>query len=72
MAQLTGFGKEVKKRLVDIEQTQEWLMHQIKEHTGLFVDSGYMYKILTGDRNAPKIVHAIVDILDLKENHTTT
>ena len=38
---------------------------EIKERTGLYVDSGYMYKILTGQRNAPKIVAAIREILNL-------
>ena len=54
MTQLTVFGKEVKKKLVDIGQSQAWLMDKINGKTGLFIDSGYMYKILTGKRNAPK------------------
>ena len=29
-------------------------------------DNGYMYKILTGQRNAPKIVAAICEILNIK------
>lgn len=62
---LTPFGKEVKKRLVDLEQSQNWLMQQITQRTGLFVDSGYMHKVLTGERNAPKIVQAIREILDI-------
>lgn len=63
---LTTFGKQVKYRLIDIEQTQAWLQERIKEETGLFVDSGYMYKILTGQRNAPKITQAICEILDIQ------
>jgi hypothetical protein len=30
------------------------------------VDGGYMYKILTGQRNAPKIVAAICEILNIQ------
>ncbi len=67
VAQFTAFGKEVKKALVDVGETQDWLMKRIEGDTGLFVDSGYMYKILTGQRNAPKIVQAIREILDLPE-----
>lgn len=67
MAQLTAYGKEVKKRLIDIGQPQEWLIGQIKEKTGLFCDAGYLYKIFTGDRNAPTIVTAINEILGIKE-----
>ena len=65
MAQPTEFGKEVKKRLVDINQNQIWLINQVKGKTGLFLDSGYLNKILTGRRNAPKVVQAIREILEL-------
>ena len=65
MAQLTAFGKEIKKKLVDIERTQDWLITQVKENTGLYFDSGYLYKIMTGERNAPNIVTAIRQILEL-------
>jgi hypothetical protein len=45
---------------------QKWLEEAVSEITGLYVDSGYMYKILTGQRNAPKIVSAIREILNLQ------
>ena len=67
MAQFTEFGKDVKKVLIDVGETQDWLMKQIESNTGLFVDSGYLYKIFTGQRSAPKIVQAIRQILDLPE-----
>ena len=60
-----GFGKEVKKKLVDIDQTQKWLMGQITERTGLYMDGFYLHKILTGQCASPKIVTAIKEILDL-------
>ena len=62
---MTEFGKTVKKRLIDIGKSQEWLIAQVRENTGLFLDNGYIYKILTGKRNAPKIVDAIKEILEL-------
>ena len=62
---MTEFGKSVKKRLIDIGKSQEWLIAQVREKTGLFLDNGYIYKILTGKRNAPKIVDAIKEILEL-------
>lgn len=65
MTQFTEFGRDVKKALIDAGETQDWLMKRIKDSTGLFVDNGYIYKILTGQRNAPKIVQAIREILDL-------
>lgn len=72
MAQFTAFGKDVKKSLIDTGQTQDWLIKQIESNTGLFLDSGYMYKILTGQRNAPKIVQSIREILDIPEQEQDT
>lgn len=65
MAQITAFGKEVKKRLVDIDCQQAWLVEEVRKETGQFFDGGDLRKILTGQRNAPKIVQAIRDVLDL-------
>jgi hypothetical protein len=48
-------------------KTQKWLEEAVSEKTGLFVDNGYMYKILTGQRNAPKIVEAICEILNIEK-----
>ena len=68
MAQLSGFGKQVKKKLIDIDCDQNWLIDQVKERTGLFFDSSYLRRILTGERTSQKIISAICDILDLKFN----
>lgn len=61
----TEFGLCVKNKLLRLGKEQKWLEEEIVRRTGLFVDSGYMYKILTGQRNAPKIVKAICEILDI-------
>lgn len=68
------FGLCVKKKLLDLGMTQKELEEEVNKRTGLFVDAGYMYKILTGQREAPKIAQAVREILDLpeQEQHTTT
>ncbi len=63
----TSFGLCVKTELLRRGKTQTWLMKRIGEDTGLFVDDSYLYKILTGQRNAPKIVEAIKDILNIPD-----
>ena len=45
MAKTCEFGKEIKKRLVDIEQTQEWLIAEVSKDTGKYFDSGYLHRI---------------------------
>lgn len=65
-ATYSQFGKQVKYRLIDLGKTQTWLQKLITEKTGLFMDSSYMYKILTGRSNAPKVVRAICEILEIE------
>lgn len=64
-SKFTDFGLCVKTELLRRGKEQKWLEEQIHEMTGLFVDDGYIYKILTGQRNAPRVVQAIREILDL-------
>ena len=61
----TDFGLCVKTELLRQGKTQLWLEEAVAESTGMYIDSSYMCKILTGQRNAPKIVAAIREILSL-------
>lgn len=67
MSKFSDFGLCVKTELLRRGKEQKWLENAVTEKTGLYMDSGYMHKILTGQRNAPKIVAAIREILNLKE-----
>ena len=62
----TDFGKTVKHRLIDIDQSQGWLVEEVKKKTGLYFDSSYLQKILNGKSSAPKLVNAISEILDIE------
>lgn len=66
----TLFGKKIKKRLVDLDKKQSWLIDQVVSKTGLYFDDSYLYKVMTGQRNAPKIVQAICEILDITNTPT--
>ena len=71
VAEYTKFGLAVKTKLLGPPvRTQSWLANEVSTRTGLFVDDAYISKILTGQRNAPKIVTAIKEILDLPETIT--
>lgn len=63
----TEFGLCVKTELLKRGKSQKWLEEEIMKKTELVVDNGYMYKILTGQRKAPKIVGAICEILGIPE-----
>ena len=65
-SKFSDFGLCVKTELLRQGKEQKWLEEAITEKTGLYVDGGYMYKILTGKRNAPKIVAAIREILEME------
>ena len=66
-SKFSDFGLCVKTELLRRGKEQKWLEEAVTEKTGLYIDGGYMYKILTGKRNAPKIVAAIREILELEE-----
>lgn len=67
LSKFTDFGLCVKTKLLQIGKEQKWLEEAVTEKTGLYVDGGYMYKILTGKRKAPKVVAAIREILNIQE-----
>lgn len=64
-AGLSPFGKEVKKRLIDLDRPQFWLIEEVRKKTGLYFDRSYMYKIQTGQAKNPKIIGAIREILNI-------
>jgi hypothetical protein len=57
------YGKEIKKRLVDIDKTQVWLISEVAKDTGLYFDRSYLYKVMAGKNNNPKIKASISSIL---------
>ena len=71
MTGYSKFGLVVKTKLLEKGKTQKWLASAVAQKTGLFVDSAYIYKILTGQRNAPKVVAVICDVLDIPEKGLT-
>lgn len=65
-SKFTDWGLKVKMKLLQMGKEQKWLEEEVTKRTGLYMDSGYIYKILSGQRNAPKIVSAINEILGIK------
>lgn len=63
----TPFGKEIKKRLVDLEKKQSWLIEQVANRTGLYFDGSYLHKVIVGQLRTPKIVLAIKEILEISD-----
>ena len=72
LTKFSDFGLCVKTKLLQTNKTQKWLAEEVANKTGLYVDSGYMYKILTGQRNAPKIVDCICEILNMENKNSLT
>ena len=63
----SDFGLAVKTELLKRGKTQKCLEEEVTKRTGLYLDRGYVHKILTGQRNAPKIVEAICEILEIEK-----
>lgn len=62
-AKFCQYGKEIKKRLIDIDKTQAWLIEQVKQDTGLYFDDSYLYKVMAGRNNNSKIKASIEKVL---------
>lgn len=65
MAKRTEFGVAIRKRLIDEDRTMTWLIEQVREKTGLYFDSSYLWKIEHGVCATPSIVAAIKEILEM-------
>jgi len=57
--ELTPFGREVKKKLIDKNMTQVELAELIG------CKKQYLFKILTGERSGKKYIEAIASILEI-------
>lgn len=64
-SKFTDWGLKVKMELLKQGKEQKWLEKEVTKRTGLYIDSAYLNKILTGQRNPPKIVSAINEILEI-------
>lgn len=64
---LCDFGRTVKFRLIELGQTQKWLVEEVSSRTGLYFDTFYLHKVLTGKSENPKIIDAIKDALMLQK-----
>lgn len=68
----TKFGIETNLRLMEMNQTQAWLIEEIKkEMPERYIDSSLMSRILTGRVNSPDIISVIGKILDIPETGDT-
>lgn len=59
------YEKAVKRRLIELDKPQKWLISEAKRETGLYLDSSYLSKILSGRKKAPRMRQAITRILEL-------
>lgn len=64
---MTALDKEIKKALIDRGKTQKWLIDEIRLRTGLYFDRSYYSKLMRGRSKNPRLLQALYEILDIKE-----
>ena len=64
---ITEYGKAIKGKLMDINETQDWLVGQVAAHTGMYFDTSYLHKVMVGKLKSEKILNAINEILQIEE-----
>ena len=63
---MTDYEKLVKHRLIDLGQTQTWLIEEVQKATGMYCDSSLLHKLYTGKLKVPKIRAAVDGVLGLE------
>ncbi len=63
---MTEYGKAIKKRLLDMDRPQKWLIDEVNKETGLYFDRSYLTKIANGAKTAPRIVEVINKLLKIE------
>lgn len=63
--EITDFGKAVKIKLIEIDQTQRWLLTEVNKKVGTNADAAYLNGILQGKRKSKRFVAAIGEILGI-------
>ena len=66
MTQYSDFSTEVRVALVRRGWNFNDLANAVQEKTSMFCDSAYISRIMSGDRNPPKIIAAIQEILGIE------
>ena len=64
---ITAYGKAIKSKLNDMSKTQNWLVSEVANRTGLYFDTSYLHKVMTGRLKTPGIINAINEILEMPE-----
>lgn len=68
---MSDLKKIVKKRLIDLNKTQRWLIEEVKNKTGLYFDESYLKRIYDGKLHPGKIISAMSEILEIDLENTT-
>jgi len=63
---ITDYGISIKNRLTEMRQSQNWLIESVRQKTGLYFDTSYLHKVMTGKEKSQKIISAINEILDIE------
>lgn len=60
------YGKAIKKRLIELDKNQVWLIQQVRDETGMYFDDSYLWRIMYGKVKTPSMVEAINTILGIE------
>lgn len=67
VSNISEYGKSIKLKLLERGENQNWLIEQVKTKTGLYFDSSYLHKVMTGKEKSANVVSAINEILGIEE-----
>lgn len=50
-----------------MDKNQKWLMNEVRERTGMYMDSSYLSKLMTGRATSTPMCGIVYEILGIKE-----
>ena len=63
---ITEYGQQIQLELVKRNKPRSWLIGELRNKTGMYVDGSNLYKIMTGKIKSSKLTDAITDILGIE------
>ena len=69
---ITEYGQEIQMELLKRQKTRNWLIEELRQKTGMYVDGSNLYKLMTGKIKSSKLTDAIQEILGVAYKERTS
>lgn len=65
--ELCDLGRQIEHRLIDLHQSDKWLIGEVRAASGKYFDRSYLHKIKTGELAPAGMISSICRILGIPD-----